>query len=63
MCASVIPPYPVVVREDEGVNVLQHECVCRVVEDELYPLEEVPNGCMPRDISRLLLQIEAQFEG
>ena len=41
--------------EDEGMNVLQHEGVCWVVEKELHPLKEVFKGRVPRDVLRLTL--------
>lgn len=63
MCASVNPANSLVVREDEGVNVLQHLGVCWVIEEEPHPLEEVLQGSVPRDVPCLILQVEAQFKG
>lgn len=63
MCSCVIPANPIILGKDEDVDVLEHKCVGRVVEDEAHPLEKVMESCVPGDVLGLRHQVPAQFHG
>lgn len=62
MCSCVIPANPIILGKDEGMNVLEHQGVGRIVEDKAHPLEKVMESCVPGDVLGLHNQVPAQFQ-